>query len=459
MDTVAVSLSDVTKVYKTYNHPRDRLLEMLFRGKRQYHRSFYALKNVTFDIPRGTTFGILGRNGSGKSTLLQIIASVLQPTAGKAAVRGRVSALLELGSGFNPDFTGIDNVYLYASILGLSREEIDARLPAILAFAEIGDFVYQPLKTYSSGMVVRLAFAVAVSIDPDIFLVDEALAVGDALFQHKCMLRMREIMKSGATVIFVSHDLGSVTTLCERAVLLERGEVVANGDAETVAREYHRRLFEGELADDKPSMGSDFGKSSAEGSARKIHEQAQLPPAAPSEAQLQEFALRVQALRFGTGEARIAYVEILDKDLTPTSVVAYNERFTIRLHIDVLQPISSVIAGFNIRNSRGLDILVSNNHIEHRPIRNAAPGERLVVDFALNNIMRDDHYSVSAGVTHEDFFHQAKPFDWVDNSVILRTSQPADTIIYGSFYPRDVAVSVWQERSEATRALAVGGRS
>ncbi len=441
----AVSLQHVSKIYKTYERPRDRLLEMIYRGKKVYHKSFSALTDVSFEVPRGTTFGILGRNGSGKSTVLQIIASVLQPTSGEVSVSGRISALLELGSGFNPEFTGLDNVYLYASILGLSRDEITERLPAILEFADIGNFVEQPIKTYSSGMVVRLAFSVAVSIEPDIFLVDEALAVGDALFQHKCMLRMRQIMKSGATVIFVSHDLATVKSLCEKAVLLERGKVVALGTAEEVAREYHQRLFSEEVTQSKPAMGSDFGAQRGKSHSENITICSDAKAIkAPNSPALTEFQRHAQTIRFGTGEALIEYVEVLDSSGNQSTTINYGERFLIRLHARCQTNITSLVAGFVLRNSRGVDIVTSNTHIEHVTIPSTAENEKIVVDFELENTLRDDHYSINVALTHEQYFHEARHFDWVDNALVFRSVKPKNSIVYGVFYPTDVGVQVWR---------------
>lgn len=241
-DTWAVRATDISKVYQIYDRPQDRLKQAFFRGRR-YFREFWALRGVSLEVARGETVGIIGRNGSGKSTLLQIICGTLQPTAGTVAVEGRVSALLELGSGFNPDFTGRENVFLNASILGLERAEVEAIYDDIAAFASIGDYIDQPIKTYSSGMVIRLAFAVAINVRPDILIVDEALAVGDEAFQRRCLARLDTLRDNGATVLFVSHSSGQVISLCDRVVLLDQGEKLFDGPPRLGMNCYQKLLY------------------------------------------------------------------------------------------------------------------------------------------------------------------------------------------------------------------------
>src|SRR5437660_8471983 len=227
--TTALQVHGVAKQYRTYARPGDRLKESLTRGRVRRHKAFWALHNISFELDKGDIVGIIGPNGCGKSTLLQIIAGTLEPTQGEVWHEGRISALLELGAGFDPEFTGSENVFMNASLLGLSRRETDALFPQIERFAEIGDFLYQPVKTYSSGMYVRLAFAIAASVDPEILLVDESLAVGDSVFQHRCLRRMQELQERGTTVLFVSHDLAAVRALCARAILLSGGRIIEDG--------------------------------------------------------------------------------------------------------------------------------------------------------------------------------------------------------------------------------------
>lgn len=242
-DDIAIKVENLSKCYHIYDQPRHRLLQMMFRGHKQFYREFWALKDVSFEIQKGETVGIIGRNGSGKSTLLQMICGTLNPTYGIIETKGRIAALLELGSGFNPEFTGRENVFMNATVLGLSRNEIEARFEEIASFADIGDFIEQPVKSYSSGMIVRLAFAVAINVEPDILIVDEALSVGDELFQRKCFSRIETIRNSGATILFVSHSGGTVVELCDRALLLDAGERLATGRPKSIVGRYQKLLY------------------------------------------------------------------------------------------------------------------------------------------------------------------------------------------------------------------------
>lgn len=241
-----ISVQNLGKKFKLFSSPGKRFLEYLSAGKLTRHTDFWALQDITFDIPAGTTLGILGQNGSGKSTLLGILAGVLYPTAGTFTINGKVSAILELGSGFHPEFSGRDNVYMYGSIMGLSKEEVDARYPEIVRFSELGDFIDQPLRTYSSGMVVRLAFSVAVNVNADILIVDEALAVGDAIFQHRCFRKIREMQEAGKTILYVGHDTEAVRNLCTSALLLDGGQIIERGDPNTVVNKYYALIAERE---------------------------------------------------------------------------------------------------------------------------------------------------------------------------------------------------------------------
>src|SRR5436189_1384438 len=251
--TAALRVENVSKQYRTYARPGDRLKESLTRGRLRRHKEFWALRDISFELEKGTTVGIVGQNGCGRSTLLQIFAGTLEPTNGNVWHEGRIAALLELGAGFDPEFTGIENVYMNASLLGFSRRETDALFPQIERFAEIGDFLYQPVKTYSSGMYVRLAFAIAASVEPDILIIDEALAVGDAVFQHRCLRRINELHERGATVLFVSHDAAAVRALCSRAILLRAGSLIADGKPADVLNLYQKIIMEREQAYDAES--------------------------------------------------------------------------------------------------------------------------------------------------------------------------------------------------------------
>ncbi len=238
MNETVISLAHITKIYKLYNRPQDRFKETFSLTHKKYSRDFYALRDISFDIKRGESVGFVGKNGSGKSTLLKILTGVLNQTDGVKNINGRISALLELGAGFNQDFTGMENIYLNGTIMGIPREEMEKRVDSIIRFADIGDFIYQPVKTYSSGMFVRLAFAVAIHVDPEILIVDEALAVGDTRFQMKCMDKFMEFMEAGKTILFVSHDVNMIKRFCSRTIWINEGDMVMDGETDLVTDKY-----------------------------------------------------------------------------------------------------------------------------------------------------------------------------------------------------------------------------
>ncbi|MDD3265612.1 MAG: ABC transporter ATP-binding protein [Burkholderiales bacterium] len=240
---IAIKVENLSKVYKLYNAPLDRMKEALHPFKKSYHKKFYALNDVSFEIKKGDCVGILGKNGAGKSTLLKIITGVLNPTNGSVTINGRVSALLELGAGFNPEYTGMENIYFQGNLMGFSHDEVKVKVAEILNFAEIGDFIHQPVKNYSSGMFARLAFAVAINVEPDILIVDEALSVGDSMFQHKCINKMRQIMDNQTTILFVSHSLDSVVSLCDRGIWLDGGKKIMDDISSVVVNEFHNEVF------------------------------------------------------------------------------------------------------------------------------------------------------------------------------------------------------------------------
>ena len=351
---LAIHVDGLTKVYNLYDRPLDRIKEALHPGGRKYHRSFHALRDISFDVKRGETFGIIGRNGSGKSTLLRILAGVLTPTGGNAHVNGKVSALLELGAGFNPELTGLENVYLQGTLMGFTRAETDERVPAIEAFADIGEFIHQPVKHYSSGMFVRLAFACAISVEPDIMIVDEALAVGDAKFQVKCFECLRQLRMKGTSILLVTHSIDQIVTHCSRAILLDRGEVVMNGEPRLVANKYMDLLFGKErisVPDVEPVTAGSAGSVPSPGSALHASEDM--------------FASRngynPNEYRWGDGTA-----EILDYRLDaggeayPLTVSAgqvIHMSVSVRFNVDMVRP----IFGLTVKTKEGVPVYGANS--------------------------------------------------------------------------------------------------
>jgi lipopolysaccharide transport system ATP-binding protein len=386
----------VSKQFRIYDRAADRLKEMVTLGRWKTHREFWALRNVSFEVERGTTFGIVGPNGCGKSTLLQIIAGTLQPTLGSVSQNGRMAALLELGAGFNPEFTGVENVFMSASLLGFSRAEISAMLPAIESFAEIGDFIRQPVKTYSTGMYVRLAFATAISVAPQILLVDEALAVGDAVFQHRCMRRIRELQENGTTILFVSHDPNAIRALCSKALLLHNGSMEALDKPNEVLNRYQKLIM-----------------------ARETAYEASLPKTEISELDADEEEQTHRPLKFtyrhGDGTAEITAVELLDAMHQRVEFVETGTEVQVRVRVHFHQESEAPVCGFLIRNRHGIHIYGTNTDLQHENIGPAKRGENIEVSFAFNCWLAPGNYALTFAVHSVDGIS----FDWIDGALFF----------------------------------------
>ena len=365
---VAIELRGVGKTFEIYDRPRDRLLQMLCRGRKNFYRGFTALRDIDLTIRRGECVGIVGRNGAGKSTLLQIIAGTLAPTAGTVRTCGRVAALLELGSGFNPEFTGRENVYLNAAILGLSDAEIDARYGDIVAFADIGDFIDQPVRNYSSGMVMRLAFAVIAHVDADILIVDEALAVGDAYFTQKCMRFLRRFMEEH-TLLFVSHDMAAVNSLCTRAVLLDGGTVKKMGSPKDVTEIYLEDMFEaiqGKSTErEKPRKNIDGPLVLRPGEEDFRDVRQDFINASNLRNDIQVFRFDSESSSFGKGGAAIEQVLLVDENGAPLNWCVGGEVVTLRIFCRAMKNIASPIIGFHLKDRLGQLLFGDNTYISY----------------------------------------------------------------------------------------------
>ncbi|HEY0380001.1 MAG TPA: ABC transporter ATP-binding protein [Pyrinomonadaceae bacterium] len=405
MSTV-LSVEGVSKQYRIYERPADRLKESLTRGRWKQHREFWALRDVSFELERGTTTGVLGPNGCGKSTLLQIIAGTLDPTHGSVRHEGRVAALLELGAGFNPEFTGVENVFMNASLMGFSRAETERMLPEIEHFAEIGAFINQPVKTYSSGMYVRLAFAAAVSSMPQILLVDEALAVGDAVFQHRCMRRIREMQENGTTILFVSHDLAAVRALCSRAVLLHNGRVEALGQPTDVLNRYQKIIMAREDA-----YESDQHEAEAVGEAEGVEEE---------EADDEAVAPPAGTYRHGDGSAEILRVELLDASRKPAEFVESGEAVQLRVRLRFGADEEAPVCGFLLRNRHGIHLYGTNTQLQRVDFGPVRRGEVVEVFFAFDCWLAPDTYSVTVAAHSLD----GVSFDWLDGALFFSVVSP-----------------------------------
>ena len=423
-----ISVEGLGKCYRMYEKPSHRLWQGL-TGRGGFHKDFWALRGVDVQIMRGETFGVIGKNGSGKSTFLQMVAGTLTPTEGSLRVDGRVAALLELGSGFNPEFTGRENVYLNATILGLARSEIDKRMQGILEFADIGDFIDQPVRSYSSGMTVRLAFAVIVHVDADILIIDEALSVGDAFFSQKCMRFLREFQKTG-TLMFVSHDAAAVTNLCSRAVWLEDGTVRMMGPAQAVVESYmtqqhvvSRSNLAGEtvVVDEKLPLrpqarptGEDFRKHDFEnaGVLNRIS--------------LFEFDPDHTGVQFGSGLAKIEDVAFLDEQSTPLKLTAGGELARLRITFRLLEDLDDLIAGFYVKDRLGQRLFGDNTHFSqlHAPI-SGRKGDVFHAEFRFRlPLMPQGSYMIDAAIasgSQDDHTQQHWIYDAIEFKAIDKT--------------------------------------
>lgn len=368
-DTV-ITLSDVTKTYAFYRSPKDRLKEVFHPFQKKYHERFHALNRVSFSIRKGETVGLLGRNGSGKSTLLQLVCGISPPSIGKVETRGRISALLELGAGFNPEFSGRENVYINAAIMGLRDDEIDRRFADIVSFSEIGAFIDKPVKTYSSGMYVRLAFSIAISVNPDILIIDEALSVGDLFFQSKCYRKFREFQEKGVTILFVTHDMDAITRYCQRAFLLDQGEIRASGDPKSVIDEYHRLIV---------------GFAGTKDSVKGIKEGEGAGGEPPSEN------------RYGDGRALITHAGIYTMDGRPAQQLVHGEIYDFRARVSFNAQLTSPVISFTIKDPKGFNI--SGTNTLYKNVDTGEVREKDVIEavFRHRMILNPGEYLLSFG--------------------------------------------------------------
>jgi len=385
---LAISVQGVSKIYKLYDKPIDRLKEAVSLTHKSYHRDFFALSDISFEVKKGETVGIIGTNGSGKSTILKIITGVLSPTTGTAEVSGNISALLELGAGFNSEYTGLENIYMNGTMMGFSRQEMERRMDDILRFADIGDFVNQPVKTYSSGMFVRLAFALAINVDPEILIVDEALSVGDVFFQAKCYRRMEEMMKNGTTILMVSHDMGSIIKYCDKVVLLNRGHFVAQGEA-------------GKMVDLYKKILANQTDELAEALIEEKKEALGLPvEAAVSDKRMKDrMNLNPEVQEYGDGRASFEDFGTLDARGNVTNLLLKGEMFTIRERVRFHAPIENPIFTYTLRDKKGTDITGTNTLFEGTEIKPVKDGDVYTVSFRQKMNLQGGEYLLSMSCT------------------------------------------------------------
>lgn len=391
MSEYAIRVKDVTKLYKLYDRNIDRLRDSLGFGSGKY-KEHYALRNLSFDINKGECIGIIGTNGAGKSTILKIITGVLTPTSGEVEIDGRVSALLELGAGFNMEYTGIENVYLNGTMMGFSKEEIDSRLQSILDFADIGEFVNQPVKSYSSGMFVRLAFAVAINIDPEILIVDEALSVGDVFFQAKCYKKFEEFKEAGKTIVFVSHDLSSIQKYCDKAILLDKGKKIGEGKPFQIIDLYKKAMV-GMLDDDEAPQKNPSDETSSKSESKSERE------SESSGLMKDKLQLNPDLQEYGDRLIEIIDFAVVDGSGKITGTLMKGEEFTVKVKIRTNIPTSDPIVAVTIKDTKGTDISGTNTMFEGVNLGNMSPGDERTVSFTQNADMQGGQYILSLGCT------------------------------------------------------------
>ena len=377
-----ILVQGVSKVYHLYEHPSDRIAELLSFSREPRHHDFWALRDVNLTVRPGETLGVVGPNGSGKSTLLQIVSGILAPTSGRVSTEGRIAALLELGAGFNPDFTGRENVFLNGEIMGLSRPAIEAVFPSIAAFAEIGEFMDRPVKEYSSGMYVRLAFSTAIHVEPDILIVDEALAVGDAIFSNRCVQKFEELKKRNVTVLFVSHDLGLVKQLADRAILMANGRILAEGRPADVVNQYVGMVLARQDRRVAPPGGEDSTRTPA-------------------------------SHRHGDGASRVSRVVMLGGDGAESTCFEAGEKVTVRVTASFNADVEEPVAGILVRNRLGIDVYGTNTRIEGHRLGRFQAGEEVTIDFQLDCLFTRQEYTLTVATQNWDGTSQ----DWLDDVI------------------------------------------
>ena len=422
----SIKVENLSKCYHIYDKPRDRLMQMVMRGRKQYYREFWALKNVSFEVKKGETVGIIGRNGSGKSTLLQMICGTLNPTSGSVQTYGRIAALLELGSGFNPEYTGRENVYMNGAILGLTQDEIDARFEEINAFADIGDFIEQPVKTYSSGMYVRLAFAVMANVDADILIIDEALSVGDAIFVQKCMRFIRDFQKHG-TLLFVSHNTQAILDICEKTIWLNDSKLQEIGHSKDVCKGY-AAFIHGKLNPDCEIKKIDGNKKTEdyENDAIKDDRFKSMSIVSTYQKLLETLPNKIEVFKFdqqspwwGKGGARISNVSIEDANGQQLIDIHGGEEINLIISCVANETLQRPIIGFIFRNNRGLEIFADNTFlfVENTPI--IFPSEEFIATFRFTlPFFATGDYAIGAAIadgTPKNFIQHQR----IDDALIV----------------------------------------
>lgn len=407
MQEKVIEIKDVTKTYKLYNKPSDRLRENFSITHKNYHRDHDALQGISLDVYKGECVGIIGTNGSGKSTLLKIVTGVVAPTSGTLEIKGKISALLELGAGFNQEYTGIENIYLNGTMVGFTKEEMDGKLQSIIDFADIGEFINQPVKTYSSGMFARLAFAVAINVDPDILIVDEALSVGDIFFQSKCYQKFMDLKEAGKTILFVSHDLGSIIKYCDRSLLIHHGKQIAVGKSSEIVDIYKKILVnqfdekdvEKLLNKENPEENDNKENSEHEDAVDGINETESLQTNELDGIWKNQMLNNSNAVTYGNGVADIIDYAIIDEKEKLNFSISKGSNFSIRMKIQFYQDVKQPIFAYTLKDVKGTEITGTNTMLEKQTIDQVKAGEIITVNFDQNMCLQSGNYLLALGCT------------------------------------------------------------
>lgn len=428
MPNTAIKVSHLTKVYKLYEKPIDRLKESLHPLKKKYHKDFYALNDVSFEIKKGETVGIIGKNGAGKSTLLKIITGVLTPSSGHVHVNGRIASLLELGAGFNPEYTGIENIYLQGTLMGYTHSEMESKIDEILAFADIGDFVHQPVKSYSSGMFARLAFAININVNPDILIVDEALAVGDMNFQAKCMSAMDKIREKGTTVLFVSHDIGSVKSLCSRGIYIKNGCLHYIGKASDVSEQYIRESRE-DLNKEYKKLNQDVeitSNVSNEGENNRL-DTLKLK-------NFEEFDKKVTPFRYGSGGVKITYAELMDINNESVVEVEFGQKLKLQIHLHSEMD-TQLSLNYYVLDDKKIYLFGGGPRTFGYDLIKVEKDKSYIVEYVFSVPLQEGVYSISLECNLPIIVNQTAEFlDVIENSVVFKVQERKIAKLWAKFY-------------------------
>jgi len=422
---IAIKVENLTKIYHLYDKPQDRLKEALHPFKKSYHHDFYAMDDVSFEVKKGETVGIIGKNGAGKSTLLKMITGVLTQTSGNITINGKIASILELGAGFNPEMSGLENIYLYGTLMGFTRDEMDAKVDAIIAFANIGDFIHQPIKMYSSGMMARLGFSVSINAEPDILIVDEALAVGDMNFQAKCMTAMDKIRQKGTTILFVSHDIGSVKSLCSRGIYIQNGKLLTVGDASEVADLYMQEARE-TMNQEHQQFSDVIDKDSILISPKK---------SSKNEFKISKaFEERVNIFRYGSGEAHITCVELLNTKKESIIEVDFNETVTIRIYVTTTD-VRELSVNYHIVDDKKIMLLGSNPLLSDSKFISTHADGKYIIEYETQIPLVEGHYSLYLELTSPQIHDQSATFlDVVNDAVVFKVNRRKPARLWSKMY-------------------------